>query len=96
MELSFSWCPPATAVVAQNGCITHNVTRSFKMSLLSITEHAITTAPEKTAAPVGRPRSPELGSQIRSIVHALREKEMRERENRAQQLAAIRELQRFD
>ena len=67
------------------------------MSLLSIAEHATSTAPEKTAAPVGRrPRSPELGSQIRSIVHTLREKETRERENRARELAAIRDLQRYD
>lgn len=46
--------------------------------------------------PVVHPRSPALGACLMHIIQALRAQEARERENRAAELAKLRELQRFD
>lgn len=46
--------------------------------------------------PAVHPRSPALGACLMHIIQALRTQEARERENRAAELAKLRELQRFD
>ena len=61
-----------------------------------------TIAERSPAAPVDPatrsdyPRARVLGTRLTGIMQALRRKQRQERENRAEQLAKLRELQRFD
>jgi hypothetical protein len=66
------------------------------MFTLLATDQPTVARPSRPPRPVACPRSPELGARLTLIVQALRAQEVRERENRAAELAKLRELQRFD
>ncbi len=66
------------------------------MFTLPATDQPTVVRSSRPLRPVACPRSPELGARLTLIVQALRAQEVRERENRAAELAKLRELQRFD